>query len=148
MEQSLKILIVDDDPLSRQLLARSLRNGGYDVAECQSGSEALQILESSGPALLVLDYQMPELNGAQICELIRGDPDSEIAEVPIILLTAHSNTEHELECLKAGANDFVTKPVNTAVLRARIDTHLHMHALRETMRAQNAELEQWQHIHE
>lgn len=148
MVQPIKILVVDDDQLSRQLLTRSLEKSGYSVLECRDGIEALQLLESTGPAMLVLDYQMPEFNGAQICEIIRGSHDSAIAQVPILLLTAHSNSDHEIECLRAGANDFVTKPVNTAVLKARIDTHLRLYALREQMMEQNAELEKWRREHE
>ena len=139
--------MVDDDPLSRRLLLRAL-DRDYEVVETQSGFEAMQCLEGDGPALVVLDYQMPELNGAQVCELIRGSPNSEVAQSPIIMLTAHSNAQHEIECLRSGADDFVTKPVNIAVLRARIDTHLRLHSLRKQLRAQNAELENWRRRHE
>ena len=144
----MKTLVVDDDPLSRKLLVRSLEKEGFDVIECRDGIEAMQVLESGGPAMLVLDYQMPEFNGAQVCELIRSDPNPAIAQVPILMLTAHSNVDHEIECLRAGANDFVTKPVNTAVLKARIDTHQRLYQLREQLVAQNAELEKWRHNHE
>ena len=148
MKEPLKILVVDDDALSRKLLTRSLEGMGFETNACRDGTEALQILENDGPALLVLDYEMPELNGAQICEIIREDKNPAMAQIPIILLTAHSNAEHEVECLSAGANDFVTKPVNTAVLRARIETHLRLYALREQLAEQNRELEQWRHTHE
>ncbi len=141
-EAPLRILIADDDPMSRRLLVRTLERD-YEVTECQNGFEAAQSLEGDGPALVVLDYQMPELNGAQVCELIRASSDSEVAQSPIIMLTAHSNAQHEIECLRAGADDFVTKPVNVAVLRARIDTHLRLHVLRKQLLAQKRELETW-----
>ena len=144
----MKVLVVDDDHLTRRLLAQALEKSGYRVLDCRDGVEALQLLENAGPAILVLDYQMPEFNGAQICEIIRGSPDPEIAQVPIILLTAHSNSDHEVECLRAGANDFVTKPVNMAVLKARIDTHTRLYALREQLMEQNEELEKWRQNHE
>jgi sigma-B regulation protein RsbU (phosphoserine phosphatase) len=143
----LRILIVDDDPLSRRLLIRSIEQD-YEVVECQSGFETMQLLEGDGPALVVLDYQMPDLNGAQVCELIRSSPDPEVAQSPIILLTGHSNAEHEIECLRAGADDFVTKPVNMAVLRARIDTHRRLHSLRKQLLVQKSELEKWRSRHE
>jgi len=145
---ALKVLIVDDDNLGRKLLTRSLENLGFDVVGCRDGREALQILEHDGPALLVLDYQMPEFNGAEICDLVRQSPNPEIAQVPIILLTAHSGEDHEIECLNAGADDFVTKPVNLAVLRARIETHLRLHSLRRELQAQKAQLESWRATHE
>jgi sigma-B regulation protein RsbU (phosphoserine phosphatase) len=138
----LRILITDDDPMSRRMLMRTLARD-YTVAECQSGSETMQALAADGPALVVLDYQMPDLNGAEVSALIRASPDPEVAQSPIILLTGHSNEEHEVECLRAGADDFVTKPVNMAVLRARIDTHLRLHSLRKQLLAQNVELERW-----
>ena len=143
----LRILIADDDPLSRRLLIRTLEKD-YDVVECQNGSETMQMLEGDGPALVVLDYQMPDLNGAQVCELIRSSPDAEVAQSPIIMLTAHSNAQHEIECLRAGADDFVTKPVNLAVLHARIDTHIRLHSLRKLLLAQKVELENWRTRHE
>jgi sigma-B regulation protein RsbU (phosphoserine phosphatase) len=143
----LRILIVDDDPGSRRLLARLIERD-YEVVECQSGAETIQQLEGAGPALVVLDYRMPDLNGAEVCELIRTSHDSEVAQSPIIMLTGHSNSEHEIECLRAGADDFVTKPVNMAVLRARIDTHIRLHSLRKQLLEQKVELEKWRCRHE
>jgi phosphoserine phosphatase RsbU/P len=137
-----RVLIVDDDAASRRLLKFSLEKN-YDVVECHDGSETLQLLQGAGPALVVLDYQMPDLNGAQVCEIIRSHPDSEVAQCPIIMLTGHSQADHEVECLRAGADDFVTKPVNMAVLRARIDTHLRLHSMRRLLMDQNQVLEDW-----
>jgi sigma-B regulation protein RsbU (phosphoserine phosphatase) len=145
--ERLRILITDDDAASRMLLRRMLEDD-YEIEECAGGFEVMQLLEGEGPALVVLDYQMPDLNGAEVCELIRTSRDAEVAQTPIILLTAHSNAQHEIECLKAGADDFVTKPVNLAVLRARIDTHLRLHMLRRQLSAQNKELETWRGRHE
>jgi sigma-B regulation protein RsbU (phosphoserine phosphatase) len=141
-DPQLRILIADDDPLSRRLLTRALGQD-HHVVECQNGFEALQMLEGDGPALVVLDYQMPDINGAQVCEIIRASHDTEVAQSPIIMLTAHSNSDHEVECLRAGADDFVTKPVNLAVLRARIDTHLRLASLRKQILAQKTELEKY-----
>jgi len=143
----LRILLVDDEAANRRLLMRLLERD-YEVTECRSGAETLEMLEAHGPALVVLDYQMPDLNGAQVCELIRASQDAGIAQSPIIMLTAFSNAEHEVECLRCGADDFVTKPLNYAVLRARIETHLRLHGLREQMLAQNAELERLQRLYE
>ena len=137
----MKIFVVDDDHLSGNLLTRTLERFGFDANECRDGVEALQLLEDTGPALLLLDYEMPELNGAQICEFVRKNPNPDVAEIPIILLTAHSDERKEIECLKAGANDFVTKPVNFTVLKARIDTHSRLYELRSQLQEKNAELE-------
>jgi serine phosphatase RsbU (regulator of sigma subunit) len=149
MQSQYKILVVDDDPLMRRMLGRALARLGFSVEECSDGVEAFRILEAlHGKALLVLDYAMPKFNGAQVCEIIRTHADPEIAQTPIILVTAHTGELHELECLRAGADDFVSKPVNVPVLKARIETHFRLASLRGQLRAQNRELEQWRAIHE
>jgi phosphoserine phosphatase RsbU/P len=145
---NMKIVIVDDDELSRKLLARSLDSQGFSTKGFSNGHDAIDFLGKNGPALLVLDYEMPNLNGTEICELIRGHQNEEVAESPIILLTAHTGEEHEIESLKAGANDFVSKPVNMAVLTARIETQLRLHALRSELQEQKNELERWRQTHE
>lgn len=142
------ILIVDDDRTSRQLLLRTLRRDGFEAADCEDARSAMKFIESTPPALLVSDYEMPEFTGAQLCEMVRRSENPEISDIPIILLTAHAGEEHEVECLRAGANDFVSKPVNTAILKARIDTHLRIHALRAQLQQQNTELELWRRTHE
>jgi serine phosphatase RsbU (regulator of sigma subunit) len=143
-----RILIIDDNRIARDLLTRELGRQGYDCVACNDGREALQLIDTAPPSLIICDYEMPEFTGAQVCELIRQHRDPEIAALPIILLTAHSGDDPELESLAAGANDFVTKPINTAVLRARIETHLRLHALRQELEAQKAELENYRHNHE
>lgn len=143
-----RLLIADDDHLSRQLLTRTLERAGFLVRECDNGREALRILEEEGPMLLVLDYEMPGLNGAEVCAHVRGHADPGLAGLPIIMLTAHSGEDQEVECLNAGANDFVTKPINLPILKARIETHMRLHTLRTQLEAQNAELERARRDHE
>lgn len=135
-----RILIVDDDRSSRILLQRLLEKDGFEVLVCSEAREALQLIDSLDVSLIVSDYEMPEFNGAQLCEMVRQRQDDK-ASLPFILLTAHSGEMHEVESLESGANDFVSKPVNPAVLKARIDTHLRLHALRR-------ELEVWRQNHE
>jgi sigma-B regulation protein RsbU (phosphoserine phosphatase) len=143
----MRIIVVDDDAMSRRLLSRALEHE-YEVVECHDGFEVARLLESGGPALLVLDYQMPEINGAEVCRLIRASADPEVAQTPIIMLTGHSQADHEVECLQSGADDFVTKPVNLAVLRARIETHARLNAMRRLLLEQKGELEKWRRRHE
>jgi len=145
---TMTILVADDDPLVRKLLSRFLEGFGFEVLQCGDGVEALRILEEMRVALLVLDYEMPDLNGAQVCEMIRKASNPDMAQIPIILLTAHSGDEHEVKSLAAGANDFVTKPVNLAVLKARIEAHAGLYALRRQLKEQNDELEKWRRDHE
>lgn len=138
-----RILVADDDPLIRRLLLRVLIAAGYETSEASNGSEALQVARNDAPALLLLDYEMPGMNGADVLRRLRADANPDIAQLPTIMLTGHGGEESEVRCLEAGANDFVTKPINQAVLRARIETQLRLHEMRRQLQKQNEELEAW-----
>src|SRR5205823_10010758 len=142
------ILVVDDDRASRRLLARTLTAAGYACAEAESGEEALELVRKRPFCLLLLDYDMPGLDGADVSKQIRADPSPAVAQIPVIMLTAHGGEESEVLCLQAGADDFVTKPVNAAVLRARIETQLRLRSMRRQLERQNDELENWRRDHE
>jgi phosphoserine phosphatase RsbU/P len=138
-----EILVVDDDAMSRRVLAQLLSAAGYDCRVCKDGSEALQVIHARPPSLLLLDFDMPGLNGAEVLRRLRSDDDPAIAQIPAIMLTAHGSEESEVSCLQAGADDFVTKPVNASVLRARIETQLRLRSMRRQLERQNDELEKW-----
>ncbi len=138
-----QILVVDDDATSRKILAQLLTLGGYQCCECEDGAKALQIIHARQPSLLLLDFDMPGLDGAQVLKRLRSDNDPAIAQIPAIMLTGHGSEESEVRCLQAGANDFVTKPINAAVLRARIETQLRLRSMRRQLERQNDELEEW-----
>ena len=138
------ILVVDDERFSRRVLVRALNNAGFACREAEGGAEALRLVDEAPPALLLLDYSMPgDLNGAEVCERLRTHADGALAALPVIMLTGMGGEEQEVFCLQAGANDFVTKPVNPAVLKARIDTQLRLSALRQQLEAKNQELADW-----
>jgi sigma-B regulation protein RsbU (phosphoserine phosphatase) len=138
-----EILVVDDDALSRRLLAQLLTAAGYKCRVCKNGSEALEIVHAAPPSLLLLDFDMPGPNGAEVLRRLRSDHNPAVAQIPAIMLTAHGSEESEVSCLQAGADDFVTKPVNAAVLRARIETQLRLRSMRRQLERQNNELETW-----
>ena len=138
-----EILIVDDDALSRKILAQVLTSNGYNCQVCGDGAEALEIIHAKPPSLLLLDFDMPGANGAEVLKQLRSDQYQAVAQVPTIMLTGHGSEESEVSCLQAGADDFVTKPVNAAVLRARIETQLRLRSMRRQLERQNDELEQW-----
>jgi sigma-B regulation protein RsbU (phosphoserine phosphatase) len=138
-----EILIVDDDALSRKILARLLTSAGYDCTVCGDGAEALRMIRANPPSLLLLDFDMPGANGAEVLKRLRSDQQQAVAQVAAIMLTAHGSEESEVSCLQAGADDFVTKPVNAAVLRARIETQLRLRSMRRQLEKQNDELEHW-----
>src|ERR1700757_3798360 len=139
----IEILVVDDDAMSRRVLAQLLTAAGYKCRVCKDGSEALEILHAAPPTLLLLDFDMPGLNGAELLKRLRSDRNPAVARIPTIMLTAHGSEKSEVSCLQAGADDFVTKPVNASVLRARIETQLRLRSMRRQLERQNDELEKW-----
>src|SRR5437867_8916623 len=143
MSKTSQILVVDDYAVSRKILARLLASAGYQCHECEDGAEALALVHAKRPSLLLLDFDMPGLNGTEVLKTLRSDSDPAIAQIPAIMLTGHGSEESEVRCLQAGADDFVTKPVNAAVLRARIETQLRVRSMRRQLERQNDELEQW-----
>ena len=138
-----EILVVDDDAMSRRVLAQLLGAAGYDCRVSKDGSEALETIHARPPSLLLLDFDMPGLNGAEVLRRLRSDQDPTVAQIPVIMLTAHGSEQSEVSCLQAGADDFVTKPVNASVLRARIETQLRLRSMRRLLEDQNDELEKW-----
>jgi sigma-B regulation protein RsbU (phosphoserine phosphatase) len=138
-----EILVVDDDGMSRRVLAQLLNAAGYNCRVSKDGSEALEIIHARPPSLLLLDFDMPGPNGAEVLRRLRSDNDPAVAQIPAIMLTAHGSEQSEVSCLQAGADDFVTKPVNASVLRARIETQLRLRSMRQQVEQQNDELEKW-----
>ena len=138
-----EILVVDDDAMSRRVLAQLLSAAGYNCRVCKDGSEALDAIQDRPPSVLLLDFDMPGPNGAEVLRRLRSDKDPTVAQIPAIMLTAHGSQQSEVSCLQAGADDFVTKPVNSAVLRARIETQLRLRFMRRQLERQNDELEKW-----
>src|SRR5437667_4321036 len=138
-----EILVVDDDAMSRKILAQLLASAGYDCRDFEGGAQALQTIHAKLPSLLLLDFDMPGLDGAEVLKRLRSDNNPAVAQIPTIMLTGHGTEESEVRCLQAGADDFVTKPINAAVLRARIETQLRLRSMRRQLERQNDELEEW-----
>jgi len=138
-----EILVVDDDAMSRRVLGQLLSAAGYNCRVCKDGAEALDTIHEKPPSVLLLDFDMPGPNGAEVLRRLRSDQDPAVAQIPAIMLTAHGSEKSEVSCLQAGADDFVTKPVNSSVLRARIETQLRLRSMRRQLERQNDELEKW-----
>lgn len=138
------ILVVDDERFSRRVLVRTLENAGFTCREGGGGLEALRLIAEKTPSLVLLDYSMPDdLNGAEVCERLRAHADPSVAQLPVIMLTGMGGEEQEIFCLQAGADDFVAKPVNPAVLKARINTQLRLSTLRHQLEDRNQALAEW-----
>jgi putative two-component system response regulator len=113
-----KILIVDDDAANRNLMGELLRVHGYEVIMAGDGQTALEQFEQSRPDLVLLDVMMPRVGGLEVCSRLKADPDSRLT--PVVLVTGLSATEDRVRGLEVGANDFLTKPLDSSVLLARI----------------------------
>lgn len=121
-KQSGSILVVDDQEKIRRLLQRRLQQEGYQVYVAEDGGEALNFLQSNEVDLILLDIMMPDSDGYTVLRSIRQTYDPE--ELPVIMSTAKSESEDRVEAFEHGANDYITKPIDFPVVRARIKTHL------------------------
>tara|TARA_R110002072_G_scaffold98992_4_gene217817 strand:- start:24 stop:1265 length:1242 start_codon:yes stop_codon:yes gene_type:complete len=118
-----RILVVDDQKMVRELLKIYLTAGGYqDLIFAADGDEALEAIASDNPDLVVLDLQMPRMNGLDVCRTLRADPRH--AMLPVLVQTAADSAEDRAEIFRSGATDMVGKPINDAELLARVGIHL------------------------
>lgn len=136
-----RILVVDDAPLNVKLLQDVLTIKGYDVATAASGQEALASIRSGSIDLVLLDVMMPGMNGYEVCRAIREDPGT--ALLPVVMVTALDAKEERVKGLDAGADDFLSKPVNQPELLARVRSLLRIKSLYDQVDVQKAELAQW-----
>ena len=124
-----KILIVDDEPFNVDLLEQELDDQGYATCAATGGEEALEVLASEKPDLVLLDWMMPGLDGIEVLQRMRSTPDWQ--RVPVIMLTARTSTDDMVRGLDAGADDYVTKPIDEAELFARIRAMLRIARLEQ-----------------
>jgi len=134
------VLIVDDMEANRALLQRRLERCGYRASSVDSGPAALQELARELPDIVLLDYMMPGMNGIEVLRELRADPL--MAELPVVMVTARVEGEATVEALEAGADDYVTKPIDFEVLRARIETLLSMKTSAKDLKHANAALDE------
>ncbi len=120
MKPTSTVLIVDDQPSMRDVLKRLLRNQGYELAFATNGQEALTKAAELIPDVILLDVMMPIMDGFEVCRRLRAD--STLAQVPILMVTSLKDRDSRLRGIKAGADDFVSKPYDIFELRARIET--------------------------
>ncbi|MBB4284477.1 response regulator [Roseospira goensis] len=119
--QGLRVLIIDDNKFSRSLLTTQLATYGIrTVFECSDGVEGLKCLQTEAVQLILLDYEMTPLNGAEFARLVRRDPSIRNPEIPIIMISGYSDLPHVREARNAGINEFLGKPVAAKTLYKRI----------------------------
>ncbi|MEE4351656.1 MAG: two-component system response regulator [Desulfatiglans sp.] len=133
------ILVVDDEDLNRRLMEAMLVPLGYDVSLAREGKEALEQVRECQPDLILLDIMMPGIDGFEVAKRLKGDPDTRI--IPIVMVTALNDVEDRVKALEAGADDFLTKPIDKVELRARVKSLLKVKAYSDHMRDYQQELE-------
>lgn len=118
----MKVLVVDDKVVNLELVTQELEDEGIDVCTATSGRECYQVAKSAGVAVILLDWQMPGMDGLTTCKLLKSDPDTR--DIPVIILTAHDPTpELREEAKRVGASDFITKPYNLSLLVTRLRSY-------------------------
>ena len=113
-----RVLIAEDEPDIRDLLAFHLEREGYSVSKCGTGTDALRQIRSSAPDLVLLDLMLPEMNGLEVCRRLRGDPVT--ASLPIVMLTARGEEVDRVLGLELGADDYIVKPFSPKEVVARV----------------------------
>jgi adenylate cyclase len=136
-----RILIVDDNETNRDILATRLRPHGYELIEAGDGEAALAAAQQYHPDLILLDVMMPKLDGIEVCRRVKAD--SELPFIPVILVTALGDSKDVVAGLEAGADEYLTKPVDQAALVARVKSMLRTKLLTDQVRAQADDLAHW-----
>ncbi|HFC11902.1 MAG TPA: response regulator [Anaerolineae bacterium] len=115
---SQSVLVVDDEPMARNLLRLMLIREGFDVLEAVDGNDALLVLDQHRPDLIVLDVMMPELDGMTLCESLRSRVD--LADLPIIMLSARTDAKSVEQGLASGASRYLSKPISADILTSHV----------------------------
>lgn len=113
-----KVLVVDDVVANVDMLSRMLTREGYQVVTASNGEQALRVVEETHPDLVLMDVLMPQMNGYEACEALKQNPATRLT--PVVLITALNEREDKIQGINAGADDFLTKPVNVHELKARV----------------------------
>ncbi len=132
------VLIVDDNPRNLQLLAEMLSDGGYTVRPASSGRRALRSAQAEPPDIVLLDINMPEMDGYAVCRQLKADPANR--DLPVIFISALDEVADKVRAFAEGGVDYITKPFRIEEVQARIEAHLTIRRMRRTLEAQNERL--------
>lgn len=134
-----RILVVDDNEMNRDLLARRIERSGHEVLVAEDGVAALDVLHSQRVDLLLLDIMMPNIDGYQVLEKLKAD--DYLNDIPVIMITAVNEIDSAVKCIEMGADDYLTKPFNAVLLNARINACLEKRRLRLQERTHKKQIE-------
>ncbi|NUN66588.1 EAL domain-containing response regulator [Pseudanabaena biceps] len=138
------ILIVDDSKYNLQILSTMLSNQGYKVLEANNGSSAIAIARNSDVQLILLDIKMPEMNGYEVCKILKKSTLTQ--NIPIVFISAIDNVEEKVEAFSVGGVDFINKPFHLVEVLARVETHLRLNSLQKQLLEQTKLLESQNNI--
>ena len=144
-EQTLKdlkemnVLIVDDNPANLDILWKTLEQEGYQIAVASDGESALETTANVAPDLILLDIMMPGIDGYETCRRLKADPATR--DIPVIFITAKTETEDLVKGFDLGGVDYITKPIRQEEVCVRVQTHLWLRKLRTDLAKKNQELE-------
>ncbi len=137
----MKILVAEDQSVSRHIVAANLRKWGYEVVAVEDGTRALEAMQGAAPPqLAILDWSMPGMDGIEICRRIRSGPQTRANY--LILLTARKGQEDKIHGLQSGADDYITKPFDRGELRARVQVGIRVLELQQALAQRVQELEE------
>ncbi len=139
MREPPRILIADDQPFNVDILQQRLAVNGYEILTAYDGEEALNVAKAEQPDLILLDVMMPKMDGIEVCQHLKAD--TSLPFMPIIMVTAKTDTKDVVAGLEAGADEYLTKPVDQAALVARVKSMLRIKALHDTVQGQATQLE-------
>ena len=140
MNQPSTVLVVDDNRVNRRLLAAILKKDGCEILEAEDGALAVEIAREEQPDLILLDIMMPGTDGFQACTQLKADPKT--AEIPVIFLSALSETSNKVKGLTLGAVDYIPKPFERAEVVARVRSHLELQRLTRRLRERQRQLDE------
>ena len=133
-----KILVVDDTPSNLDLLSHTLEAGGYEVSIAPRGEVALRLVRSVRPDLILLDVQMPDMDGFEVCRRLKADDATR--DIPVVYITAHGQTEEIVQGFESGGVDYILKPFRKEEVLVRVRTHLENARLTQALAEQNEAL--------
>ncbi|HHE55433.1 MAG TPA: response regulator, partial [Caldithrix abyssi] len=140
MVEKYKILAVDDNPINLKLLSSALINSNYQIFTASSGKEALELVHSVLPDLILLDVMMPDMDGYQVCKKLQENEETRF--IPVIFLSARNDAMDKAKGLAIGAVDYLTKPFNPLEISARVRTHLTSRKAIISLMRKNQELQE------
>lgn len=134
MNEKIIILIVDDNQENLKVISNFLKKKGYKIALALNGKSAFKVLDNNKIDLILLDIMMPGMDGFEVCKILKEKPGTK--EIPIIFLTAKTDTEDIVKGFKIGGADYITKPFNKEELFARVNNHIQLKRIKDLLKEQ------------